>query len=172
MIRTVQGWEPKVHPEAYVDPAAQVIGDVTIEAGASVWPCAVLRGDEGSPVRLGKNSNVQDGAVLHVTPRDACIIGDNVTIGHGAMVHGATVHDNARIGIGAVVLNGAVIEAGAQVGAGALVPPGKVVQAGWLVMGVPARPVRRMSEEEIEDIRRNASSYLELWHRDFRGAQR
>lgn len=169
MIRTVQGWEPKVHPEAYVDPAAQVIGDVTIEAGASVWPCAVLRGDEGSPVRLGKNSNVQDGAVLHVTPRDPCIIGDNVTIGHGAMVHGAHVHDNARIGIGAIVLNGAVVESGAQVGAGALVPPGKVVPAGWLVMGVPAKPIRQMSEEERQDILRNASSYVELWHRDFKG---
>ncbi|HEX7126574.1 MAG TPA: gamma carbonic anhydrase family protein [Thermodesulfobacteriota bacterium] len=170
MIRSVQGWTPKVDPEAYVDPAAQVIGDVTIEAGASVWPCAVLRGDEGSPVRLGKNSNVQDGAVLHVTPHNPCIIGDNVTIGHGAVVHGATVHDDARIGIGAVVLNGAVVERGAQVGAGALVPPGKVVPAGWLVMGVPAKPIRQMSEEELADIRHNAASYLELWHRNFRGA--
>ena len=168
MIRAVPGRAPRVHPEAYVDEAAQVIGDVIIEAGASVWPFTVLRGDQDNYVKLGRNSNVQDNSVLHVTPRFPCIVGDNVTIGHRAVVHACTVMDNARIGIGAVVLNGAVIEEGAQVGAGALVPPGKVVQAGWLVMGVPARPVRKMSAEELEDIKRNAREYLELWHRDYR----
>jgi carbonic anhydrase/acetyltransferase-like protein (isoleucine patch superfamily) len=171
MIRKVPGREPRVHPEAYVDLAAQVIGDVVIEAGASVWPYAVLRGDQDNYVKLGKNSNVQDGSVLHVTPKFPCVVGDNVTIGHRAVVHACTVHDNARIGIGAIVLNGAVIEEGAQVGAGALVPPGKVVPAGWLVMGVPAKPVRQMDPEELEDIRRNAREYLELWHRDYRGRQ-
>jgi carbonic anhydrase/acetyltransferase-like protein (isoleucine patch superfamily) len=132
-----------------------------------VWPGAVLRGDQDNHVRLGRNSNVQDGSVLHVTPQFPCIVGAGVTIGHRAVVHACTVHDDARIGIGAVVLNGAVVEAGAQVGAGALVPPGKVVPAGWLVMGVPAKPVRRMSPEELEEIRENATEYLALWRRDY-----
>ena len=147
MIRSVPGRTPRVHPEAYVDPAAQVIGDVTIDAGASVWPFTVLRGDQDNYVTLGRNSNVQDNSVLHVTPEFPC---------------------NVRIGIGAVVLTGAVVEEWAQVGAGAVVPPGKVVPAGWLVMGVPAKPVRKMSQDELDDILRNATEYLDLWHRDYR----
>jgi carbonic anhydrase/acetyltransferase-like protein (isoleucine patch superfamily) len=162
MIREIPGKKPRVDPDTYIASAAEVIGDVVVEAGASVWPFAVVRGDENS-VRLGRDSNVQDGSILHVTGQHPCIVGAGVTIGHRAVVHGCTVHDHARIGIGAVVLNGAVIEEGAQVGAGALVPPGKVVPAGWLVMGVPAKPVRQMSPAELDDIRRNAVSYMELW---------
>ena len=169
MIRSVPGRTPRVHPEAYVDPSAQVIGDVTIDAGASVWPFTVLRGDQDNYVTLGRNSNVQDNSVLHVTPEFPCVVGANVTIGHRAVVHACRVMDNVRIGIGAVVLTGVVIEEWAQVGAGALVPPGKVVPAGWLVMGVPAKPVRKMSQEELDDIARNAVEYLDLWHRDYRG---
>ena len=169
MIREVPGRRPRVSPDAYVDPAAQVIGDVTIEPGASVWPGSVLRGDQDNYVRLGANSNVQDNSVLHVTPEVPCIVGAGVTIGHRAVVHACTIMDDVRIGMGAVVLDGAVVEEGAQVGAGALVPPRKVVPAGWLVMGVPAKPVRRMSPEELEDIKRNARDYLALWHRDYRG---
>src|SRR5439155_16424643 len=134
--------------------AAEVIGDVTIAAGASLWPFTVLRGDQGNYVRVGRNSNVQDHSVLHVTGRYPCIVGTGVTIGHRAVLHACTVMDNARVGIGAIVLNGAVIEEDAQVGAGALVPPGKVVPAGWLVMGVPAKPVRKMGPEELEEIKR------------------
>ena len=137
--------------------------------GVSIWPFAVVRGDEGQYIRIGRNSNVQDGSVVHVTPESPCIIGEGVTIGHRCVVHACTVGNNVRIGIGAVVLTGAVIEDYAQVGAGAVVPPGKVVPSGTLVMGVPARPVRQMSEEDLADIRRNALEYLELWHRDYRG---
>jgi carbonic anhydrase/acetyltransferase-like protein (isoleucine patch superfamily) len=169
VIRAVPGRKPRIDPDAYVDVAAQVIGDVIIEAGASVWPFTVLRGDQDNYVRLGRNSNVQDNSALHVTPQYPCIVGAGVTIGHGAVVHACTIMDDVRIGIGAIVLNGAVVEEGAQVGAGALVPPGKVVPAGWLVMGVPAKPVRKMSPEELEDIKRNAREYVALWRRDYAG---
>jgi gamma-carbonic anhydrase len=111
---------------------------------------------------------VQDNSVLHVTPEFPCIVGDFVTIGHRAVVHACRVMNNVRIGIGAVVLDGAVVEEGAQVGAGALVPPGKVVPAGWLVMGVPAKPIRKMNAAELEDILKNARDSIELWQRDYR----
>ncbi len=136
MIREIPGHKPRVHPDAYVDPQAAVIGDVAIDAGASVWPFTVLRGDQDNYVRLGKNSNVQDNSVLHVTPQYPCIVGDNVTIGHRAVVHACTVMNNCRIGIG-------------------------------LVMGVPAKPVRQMTPEELEDILRNAREYVDLWRRNF-----
>jgi carbonic anhydrase/acetyltransferase-like protein (isoleucine patch superfamily) len=165
MIRGIEGDRrtPNVHPDAYVDPSAQVIGEVEIGAGSSIWALTVVRGDQNH-VRIGHTTNVQDLSVLHVAPEHPLIIGDGVTIGHRCVVHGCTVMHNARIGIGAIVLNGAVIEEGAQVGAGAVVPPGKVVPAGWLVMGVPAKPVRKMSQEELDDIVHNATEYRALWH--------
>jgi carbonic anhydrase/acetyltransferase-like protein (isoleucine patch superfamily) len=168
MIRSVPGRTPRVHPGAYVDIAAQVIGDVQIDEGASIWPFTVVRGDQDNYVKVGRNTNVQDNSVLHVTPDFPCIVGDNVTIGHRCVVHACTIGSDVRIGIGAVVLTGAIVEDGAQVGAGALVPPGKVVKAGWLVMGVPAKPVREMGPDEIADIKRNAREYVDLWHRDYR----
>jgi carbonic anhydrase/acetyltransferase-like protein (isoleucine patch superfamily) len=168
VIREVPGRRPRIDPDTYIDPQAAVIGDVTIGAGSSVWPFAVLRGDQDNYVTLGRNSNVQDSSVLHVTPEFPCIVGDFVTIGHRAVVHACRVMNRVRIGIGAVVLDGAVVEEGAQVGAGALVPPGKIVPAGWLVMGVPAKPIRKMDAAELEDILKNARDYIELWHRDYR----
>jgi carbonic anhydrase/acetyltransferase-like protein (isoleucine patch superfamily) len=168
-IRSVAGRTPRIHSEAWVDPAALVIGDVELAEGVSIWPFAVVRGDEGHHVRIGRNTNVQDGSVVHVTPELPCIIGEGVTIGHRCVVHACTIGNNVRIGIGAVVLTGAVVEDNAQVGAGAVVPPGKVVPAGTLVMGVPAKPVRLMRADELDDIRRNAREYLELWRQDYRG---
>ena len=165
-IRSVPGHTPRIHPRAWVDPAALVIGDVELAEGVSIWPFAVVRGDEGQYIRIGRNSNVQDGSVVHVTPDTPCLIGEGVTIGHRCVVHACTVGNNVRIGIGAVVLTGAVIEDHAQVGAGAVVPPGKVVPSGTLVMGVPAKSVRTMNQAEIDDILRNAREYLELWQRE------
>jgi len=168
-IRSVPGRTPRIHPAAWVDPAALVIGDVELAEGVSIWPFTIVRGDQDNYIRVGRNSNVQDNSVLHVTPEFPCIVGEGVTIGHRCVVHACTIGNDVRIGIGAVVLTGAVVEDNAQVGAGAVVPPGAVVPSGTLVMGVPARPVRQMSEEELADIRRNAREYLELWHRDYRG---
>ena len=167
-IRAVAGNTPRVHPGAWVDPAALVIGNVELAEGVSIWPFTVVRGDEGQYIRIGRNTNVQDNSVVHVDPNVPCLIGEGVTVGHRAVVHACTIGNNVRIGIGAVVLTGAVIEDNCQVGAGAVVAPGKVVTAGTLVMGVPARPVRQMSEAELDDIRRNAREYLELWQTDYR----
>ena len=172
-VRSVAGHTPRIHPEAWVDPAALVIGNVELAEGVSIWPFTVVRGDEGQYIRIGRNTNVQDNSVVHVEPERPCIIGEGVTIGHRCVVHACTIGNNVRIGIGAVVLTGAVIEDNAQVGAGAVVPPGKVVPSGTLVMGVPAKPVRQMNEAELDDIRRNAIEYLELWQKDYRdGAAR
>jgi gamma-carbonic anhydrase len=170
-IRSVAGRTPKIDPGAWVDPAALVIGDVELAEGVSIWPFTVVRGDEGQHIRIGRNSNVQDNSVVHVTPELPCIIGEGVTIGHRCVVHACTIGNNVRIGIGAVVLTGAVIEDNAQVGADAVVPPGKVVPSGTLVMGVPAKPVRQMNEDELDDIRRNAREYLDLWQTDYRGGR-
>ena len=169
-IRSVPGHAPRIHPGAWVDPAALVIGDVELAEGVSIWPFTVVRGDEGQYIRIGRNSNVQDGSIVHVTPETPCLIGEGVTICHRCVVHACTVGNNVRIGIGAIVLTGAVIEDNAQVGAGAVVPPGKVVPAGTLVMGVPAKPVRQMNQAELDDILRNAREYLELWQREYRAS--
>src|ERR1041384_1428629 len=131
--RAVDGHAPRVHPHTWVDPAALVIGNVELAEGVSIWPFTVVRGDEGQFIRIGRNTNVQDHTVVHVTPEQPCIIGENVTIGHRAVVHACTVGNNVRIGIGALVLSGAGVEDNAQVGAGAVVPPNKVVAAGTLV---------------------------------------
>jgi carbonic anhydrase/acetyltransferase-like protein (isoleucine patch superfamily) len=170
-IRSVPGRTPRIHPGAWVDPAALVIGDVELAEGVSIWPFTIVRGDEDNYIRIGRNTNVQDGSVVHVTPELPCVIGEGVTIGHRCVVHACTVGNNVRIGIGAVVLTGAVIEDDAQVGAGAVVPPGKVVESGTLVMGVPAKPVRRMTAADLDDIRRNAREYLELWQRNYQAGQ-
>jgi carbonic anhydrase/acetyltransferase-like protein (isoleucine patch superfamily) len=171
-VRSVSGHTPRIHPDAWVDPAALVIGDVELAEGVSIWPFTVVRGDEGQYIRIGRNSNVQDGSIVHVTPELPCRIGEGVTIGHRCVVHACTIGDHVRIGIGAVVLTGAVIEDGAQVGAGAVVPPAKVVASGTLVMGVPARPVRQLTAADADDIRRNAREYLELWQQHYRPGTR
>jgi carbonic anhydrase/acetyltransferase-like protein (isoleucine patch superfamily) len=172
-VRSVAGHTPRIHPEAWVDAAALVIGNVELAEGVSIWPFTVVRGDMGQHIRIGRNTNVQDNSVVHVELDLPCVIGEGVTIGHRCVVHACTIGNNVRIGIGAVVLTGAVIENNAQVGAGAVVPPGKVVPSGTLVMGVPAKPVRQMNADELDDIRRNAIEYLELWQKDYRdGASR
>jgi carbonic anhydrase/acetyltransferase-like protein (isoleucine patch superfamily) len=148
-----------VDPDAWVADSAVLIGDVTLEAGASLWPTAVARGDV-CPVVIGAGSNVQDGAVLHGDPGQPVRIGADVTVGHRAVIHGATLGDGCLIGIGAIVLNGVSVGEGALVAAGSVVT--KDVPAGALVMGAPAQMRRELSAEAIAEQREHARRYRKL----------
>ncbi|KPI11158.1 transferase hexapeptide repeat containing protein [Actinobacteria bacterium OK074] len=161
LIAGIGGKEPKVDPEAFTAPGAVVIGDVTVHAGASVWYGAVLRGD-CERIALGADSNVQDNCTLHADPGFPVSIGERVSIGHNAVVHGAVVEDDCLIGMGATVLNGAVIGAGSLVAAQALVPQGMTVPPGSLVAGVPAKVKRELTEEERTVVSLNGTHYVEL----------
>jgi carbonic anhydrase/acetyltransferase-like protein (isoleucine patch superfamily) len=152
----------------YVDPAATVIGDVELGDDVSVWPGAVLRGDVHR-IRVGARSNVQDGAVLHVTHDGPytpggfpCLVGADVTIGHAAVVHACTIEDACLIGMHATVLDGVVVKRHGFVGAGAVVAPGKIVGEAELWLGNPARRVRTLSDREIEQLHYSAQHYAEL----------
>jgi carbonic anhydrase/acetyltransferase-like protein (isoleucine patch superfamily) len=151
--------EPRVHPQAWVAASAVLMGDVTLEAGASLWPTAVARGDV-SAIEIGPRSNVQDGAVLHGDPGQPVRIGAEVTIGHRAVIHGATLRDGCLVGIGAIVLNGVTVGEGALVAAGSVVT--KDVPAGAVVMGAPAQVKREQSREAIEAQREHARKYHKL----------
>ena len=149
---------PQIHPTAWVSPEAVIIGSVVVGAYASIWPQAVLRGDN-EPIVVGDHSNVQDGAVLHTDWGCPLTLGSYVTVGHLAMLHGCVVEDGALIGMHATLLNNARIGAESLVGAGALVTSGKHFTAHSLVVGSPAQRVRELRPEEIADLRRNAESY-------------
>lgn len=151
--------KPKIAESAFVASDAAVYGDVRIAEECSIWFHATVRAGEGS-VSIGAHTNVQDNCVIHVDKGFDVNIGCNVTIGHGAIVHGCTVGDNSLIGMGAIVLNGAEIGKNCIVGAGALVTQGTVVPDGSLVLGSPAKVVRKISEEEIEANRINADHYV------------
>lgn len=146
---------------AYVAPSASITGDVALGRDSSVWHNAVLRGDL-APIRVGERSNVQDGAVLHVATGLPCLIGDDVTIGHGAIVHGCKVGDRCLIGMGSIILNGAEIGDECIVAAGALVTEGKKIPPRSLVLGSPAKIVRATSEEDMKKILHTAEAYCRL----------
>lgn len=150
---------PEVESSVYVAQSAQVIGKVTLKENASVWPCAVLRGDL-SEIVVGKGSNIQDNACIHTEHGVPCIVEDDVTVGHGAILHSCTVKSGALIGMGAIVLNRAQIGQDAVVGAGALVAEGKVVEPRALVVGCPARFVRYLTDEEVAKNRSNTAHYV------------
>jgi carbonic anhydrase/acetyltransferase-like protein (isoleucine patch superfamily) len=145
----------------YIHPNAIVIGGVVLGDHSSIWPTAVLRADNDR-ISIGEESNVQDGAVLHVDPGFPCMIGKRVTIGHRAVVHGATVEDECLIGMGAIVLNGAVIGAGSLVGAGAVVKEGMQVPPGSVVLGVPGKVVKQVDAETRARIVRGAGAYVQI----------
>jgi carbonic anhydrase/acetyltransferase-like protein (isoleucine patch superfamily) len=157
-----------IDPTAFIHSRAFVCGDVTLAARASVWPGAVIRADS-APVVIGESSNVQDGVVIHVDPGLPCTIGARVTIGHRAVVHGATVEDDCLIGIGAIVLNHVVVGRGSLVGAGALCREGMVIPPNSLVVGIPARVVRSVDEALRNRIAAGAAAYVALSERHRRG---
>jgi carbonic anhydrase/acetyltransferase-like protein (isoleucine patch superfamily) len=162
IVRAYAGRTPRIDATAWVAPGACVIGDVELGPDVGIWYGSVLRGDV-ERIRVGARTNIQDQSTVHVTRgRFPALIGEDVTIGHRAVVHGCEVHEGALIGIGAIVLDGAIVEAGALVGAGALVPPGAVVAAGTLVVGVPARFVRELTQAERDSQRERTFSYVEL----------
>jgi carbonic anhydrase/acetyltransferase-like protein (isoleucine patch superfamily) len=160
MIRSYQGKTPVIAASAYVDPAATIIGDVTLGEDASVWPGVVLRGDVHS-IRLGKRTNIQDNSVLHgMKDLYAVTLGDDVTVGHGALLHGCTVESHCLIGMGAIILNNARIGAGTIVAAGTLIPEGAVIPPGSLVMGSPGKVRRALTAEERAGIDAYAERYV------------
>jgi carbonic anhydrase/acetyltransferase-like protein (isoleucine patch superfamily) len=150
---------PQIAPDAWVAPDAVVIGQVEMAAGSSVWFGVVVRGDNDL-IRIGRNSNIQDNSVLHTDAGQPLDIGDDVTVGHQAMLHGCTIGAGSLVGIGAIVLNGAVIGRNCLVGAGALVTEGKVFPDGSLIVGSPARAVRELTPEQKAGLARSAAGYV------------
>ena len=160
-LERYRSFEPEVAPTAYVHPDASVIGEVFVGDRSSVWPTAVLRGDDG-PVRVGALTSIQDGCVLHnTTGVSTTVVGDRVTVGHRAILHGCTVEDDCLIGMGAIVLDGAVVGRGSIVGAGAVVTQNKVIPPESLVLGMPAKVVRACGAREREQIETGWREYEE-----------
>ena len=175
MIWDLDGITPQLDPEAWVAPGAQLMGRVVLEAGASVWFGAVLRGDN-EEIRVGRGSNVQDLTVCHTDMGYPLTIGANCTIGHRAILHGCTIEDGALIGMGATIMNGARIGAGSLIGAGALVAEGKEIPPGSLVMGAPGKILRPLDDiaraqllKSAEGYRRNAARFRKGLTRAFEG---
>jgi gamma-carbonic anhydrase len=160
MLRRFRGTLPTVDPSAYVDQSAQVIGDVHVGPESSVWMNAVIRGDVHR-IRIGARTNIQDGSIVHVqTGTHPTTIGDEVTIGHGAIVHGCTIEDRCLIGMGAILLNGVSVGAESIVAAGSLLPEGFRVPPRSLVMGSPAKVRREVADADVAAIRQYASHYV------------
>ncbi len=149
-----------IDSSAWVAPGAFVLGDVEVGKDCGIWYNAVLRGDI-APIKIGDRTNVQDNAVIHVDFDKPAIIGNDVTIGHGAIVHGCTIGDNSLIGMGAIVLNGAEIGENCIIGAGALVTQNKKIPAGSMAFGNPAKVIRQLTQEEIDGITYNAKVYVD-----------
>jgi carbonic anhydrase/acetyltransferase-like protein (isoleucine patch superfamily) len=160
VLRPYRGVSPRVHPSAFIDDSAQVIGDVEIGEESSVWMCVVIRGDVHS-IRIGRRTNVQDGTVVHgMTGTHPTAIGDNVTIGHGAIIHGCTIDHQCLIGMGAILLNGAHVGSGSIVAAGTLVVEDMKIPPRSLVMGSPGKVKRLLTQAEVAGIQRYADRYV------------
>jgi len=166
MLRPYKGLLPKVHPSAFVDDSAQVIGDVEIGEESSVWMTVVIRGDVNI-IRIGDRTNIQDGTVVHVQhDTHPTRIGNDVTVGHGAIVHGCTIHDRVLVGMGAIILNGATIGEDCIIAAGALVTEGTTIPPRSLVMGSPGKIKRALTDADVAMIQEFADNYVR-YRRDY-----
>ena len=159
MLIPYQKTSPKIHPSVFIAPRTTIIGDVTIGEESSIWFNCVLRGDLDR-IEVGARTNIQDGTVVHLDKGFPCIIGNDVTVGHGAIVHGCTIGNGALIGIGAIILSGAKIEAGAMVAAGALVREGQNIPPKTLAVGLPAQIRRDLTETDLERMRLGKEDYV------------
>ena len=167
-IRSYLDTTPQIDASCYDDPMGIVVGDVILAENVSVWPFAVIRGDVNH-IRIGKNSNVQDHAMLHVSHKKAdkpngspLIIGEDVTIGHHVTLHGCTIGNRVLIGINSIVLDDVIIPDDVMIGAGTLVPPGKVLESGYLYVGSPAKKVRPLTEQELAFLPYSAQNYVKV----------
>ncbi|KHT60716.1 anhydrase [Photobacterium gaetbulicola] len=167
-IRPYKGTYPNVASSAYVDPSAVLVGDITLGQDASIWPLVAARGDVNH-IKIGARSNIQDGTVLHVTRTSTnnplgqpLLIGDDVTIGHKAMLHGCQIGHRVLVGMGAIVLDGAIVKDDVIIGAGSLVPPGKVLESGYLYVGSPVKQARPLSDKERAFLLGSADNYVRL----------
>ena len=161
-ILSWRGVEPRIHESAFIAPTAVVIGDAVIGANSSIWFGTVVRGDVHE-IRIGDRTNIQDNSVVHVTSgKYGTYIGSDITIGHRAILHACVLEDGCFVGMGAVVMDGAVVESGAMVAANAMITPGKRVKSGELWAGSPARFLRRLSREEVDDFSVVGGKYLDL----------
>ncbi|MGF1701833.1 gamma carbonic anhydrase family protein [Photobacterium makurazakiensis] len=167
-IRSFQGKVPQLGINTYIDASAVMIGDITLGDESSIWPLVAARGDVNHII-IGKRSNIQDGSVLHVSrttdtnPKGhPLIIGDDVTVGHKAMLHGCQVGNRILIGMGAIILDGAIINDDVIIGAGSLVPPGKVLESGFLYIGSPVKQARPLNENERAFLPTSANNYVQL----------
>ena len=167
-IRSFQDFTPSIAESAYIDPSAEVIGDVEIGEHSSVWPMSVIRGDVQS-IRIGKATSIQDGSILHVTHRGphnpdgfSLTIGNSITVGHKVTLHGCQIDDYCLIGMGSIIMDGAHVQTEVIIGAGSLVPPGKVLDSGFLWVGSPVKKVRPLTEKEISFLGYSAESYKKL----------
>lgn len=159
MLYPYENHTPEVHESVFVAPTAVIVGRTKIAEGASIWFHCVVRGDINQ-ISIGQNTNIQDGCLLHVTNRNALIVGERVTVGHGAVLHGCKIENDCLISMAAVVLDGAVVGAGSIVAAGSVVPPGAEIPPNSLVMGVPGKIVRNVSEDDRNKIDRGWQNYL------------
>lgn len=167
-VRSYQGTSPKLGNAVFIDPTAVVLGDVELGDDVSVWPLTVIRGDMHR-IRIGSRTSIQDGSVLHITHAGPfnpdgfpLIIGDDVTVGHQAMLHGCTVGSRVLVGMGAMIMDGAVVENDVVIGAGSLVPPGKTLESGYLYVGRPVKQVRPLTEKEMSFFTYTAGNYVKL----------
>ncbi len=151
---------PTVHESVFVAPGVCIIGNIEISENCSIWFNAVLRGDNDK-ISIGKESNIQDGAVIHADPGYPTSIGDRVTIGHNAIIHGCTIEDDVLVGMGATILNGAVIGKGSLIAAGSLVREGMKIEPGMLVAGVPANAIKKLTPEQIGNMQFGALHYVQ-----------